>query len=184
MAAFSFNPLQARRLVRAAHRSLNLQTSGGRNLDGLSCNLLGELSGRRNDESTDIGRKGAGGLLIIPIKGAAPLGVAVHLTARIPNVLLNYRIAEDVVHGRDKEGERFTGAGLRLGQTRTVSKYSLVHKMRIHVHVIASEHLVNRLTLHVGHGLQTHPARLGDVPDDVRVNETLGLQVCKLGDQF
>lgn len=54
---------------------------------------------------------------------------------------------------------------------------------RLYLHIIAVEHLVDSLTLHLSHGFQAHPGGMGDVSDDLGINQTIRLQIGKLCDQ-
>ena len=54
----------------------------------------------------------------------------------------------------------------------------------INLHVIAMQHLMDGLALHICHGTQTHSSRVRDVSDDRRVNQSLGHQIVELSNDL
>jgi hypothetical protein len=99
MATITLDAHQTGSLVRATDGSLDNETSALRNLDGLGGDLFSKLTGGRNDQSPNVRRASASGAV-----AALRLGS------------LESRVAKDVLHGRDEEGEGFACSGLSLGK--------------------------------------------------------------------
>jgi hypothetical protein len=143
MAALAQRLLQHGALHGAADGRLDDEAGAGGDLLGLDGNLLGQLTGWRDDDGTDVVCLGA--------------LVSAHLLGERGVVL------DDALDDGDEEAQRLARARLCLCDAMQVSHY-LPHEGSQCLHIDAAQGLVDGARLHVRHGGEAH--LLGDGVDD------------------